>query len=52
MDMNSIAGHLAMRSAANASQQIRRHRRGLPKLPKPLQQFMTPISLQRFAPAG
>ncbi len=39
MDMKWIAEHLAMRSAANVSQQIRRHRQEPPKLPKPLQQW-------------
>jgi hypothetical protein len=37
---SAIAEHLAMRSGANASQQIRRHRPELPKLPKPLQQCL------------
>lgn len=40
MNMKWIAEHLGMRSAANASQQIRRQRNHPPDLPKPLQRWI------------
>ena len=39
VDMKWIAEHLHLRSAANASQQIRRHRQQPPKLPKSLERW-------------
>ena len=41
VNMKWIADHLHLRSAANASQQIRRHRQLTPKLPKDLKQWTT-----------
>jgi len=40
VDMKWLAAHLHLRSVANASQQIRRHRQQPPKLPKALQRWM------------
>jgi ABC-type hemin transport system ATPase subunit len=40
VDMTWLAGHLHLRSAANASQQIRRHRQQPPELSKDLQRWM------------
>jgi len=40
MDMKWIAAQLGLRSTANASQQIRRHRKEPPKLPKSLQEWV------------
>ena len=40
VDMTWLAGHLHLRSAANASQQIRRHRQHPQKMSKPLQRWM------------
>lgn len=40
VDMKWLATHLHLRSAANASQQIRRHRHEAPALPKALRQWV------------
>jgi len=40
VDMKWLAAHLHLRSAANASQQIRRQRQQPPRLPKALQQWI------------
>jgi hypothetical protein len=40
MDMKWLADHLSLRSAANASQQIRRARQNPPQLPKAMQRWI------------
>jgi len=40
VDMKWLAAHRHLRSAANASHQIRRHRQQPPKLPKALQRWI------------
>ena len=45
MDLKWIAERLALRSPANASQQIRRHRAAVPPLPSALKRWARPVKI-------